>query len=75
MKSNYIGNISLAFILFILLLNIALQQDFYFQIYPSEIEDKPYLFHVYTQPSEFLTINTTEGKDRQIIEKKLLMRH
>ena len=70
MKSNYIGNIPLALILFILLLNIVLQQDYYFQIYPSDIEDKPYLFHVYAQPSEFITINTTEGKDCQIIEKK-----
>ena len=70
MKSNSLRNLSLNLILFILLLNMVLQQDYYFQMYPSLDEDKPYLFHAYIQPSEFITINTTEGEECKIIEKK-----
>jgi len=69
MKSG-MENLSLNLILFILLLKMVLQQDYYFQMYPSEDEDKPYLFHAYTQPSGFITINTTEGEECKIIEKK-----
>ena len=70
MKSSSMRNISLSLILFILLLNMVLQQDYYFQIYPSLDEDKSYLFHAYIQPSEFITINTTEGELCKTIEKK-----
>ena len=70
MKSRSMGYLSLNLILFILLLNMVLQQDYYFQMYPSFNEDKPYLFHAYIQPSKFITINTTEGEECKIIEKK-----
>ena len=63
-------NLSLSLILFILLLNMVLQQDYYFRMYPSLDEDKPYLFHAYIQTSEFITINTTEGEECKTIEKK-----
>ena len=62
MKSSSMRNLLLNLILFISLLNMVLQQDYYFQMYPSKDEDKPYLFHAYIQPSEFITINTTEVK-------------
>ena len=70
MKSSSMRNLSLNLILFILLLNMVLQQDYYFQMYPSLDEDKSYLFHAYIQPSEFITINTTEGEVCKTIEKK-----
>ena len=40
----------------------------YFQLYPSEDKEKPYLFHVYNLKSQFLTVNSTEGDDMKIIE-------
>ena len=70
MKSNSLRNLSLNLFLFILLHVMVLQQDYYFQMYPSLDEDKPYLFNAYIQPSEFITINTTEGEECKIIEKK-----
>ena len=43
-------------------------QKYYFQLYPSQDKDKPYLFYAYTPPSNFLTINTTEKDNCKIIE-------
>ena len=43
-------------------------QKYYFQLYPSQDKDKPYLFYAYTPPSNFMTINTTEKDNCTIID-------
>jgi len=43
-------------------------QKYYFQLYPSQNKDKPYLFYAYTPPSNFMTINTTEKDNCTIID-------
>ena len=41
----------------------------YFQLYPSEDKDTPYLFHIYDLNSNFSTVNSTDGEDMKIIKK------
>lgn len=60
-------------LLLIYILNIVVsykteEDKNYFQLYPSEDKEKPYLFHVYNLKSQFLTVNSTEGEDMKIIE-------
>ena len=43
----------------------------YFQLYPSEDKDTPYLFHIYDLNSVFLTVNSTDGEDMKIIKKDI----
>ena len=50
--------------------NDSLDDKFYFQLYPSDNEEKPYLFHAYTPNSQIITINSTEGENCNIIENK-----
>ena len=40
----------------------------YFQLYPSEDKDTPYLFHIYDLNSVFSTVNSTDGEDMKIIK-------
>ena len=45
-------------------------QKYYFQLYPSQDKEKPYLFYAYTPPSNLITINTTEKDDCTIIDNR-----
>ena len=62
----------LTFISFLLLFIIIKcdteDQKYYFQLYPSQDKEKPYLFYAYTPPSNFITINTTEKNNCTIID-------
>ena len=58
----------------IYLLNSALsyeteQDKNYFQLYPSEDKNTPYLFHICDLNSVFSTVNSTDGEDMKIIKK------
>ena len=71
-------NIKIIIFLIFILNNIQIKSDdslkekFFFQLYPSNDDEKPYIFHVYTPTKNFLTINSTEGKNCKIIEDKLV---
>ena len=54
-------------LLFITIICETEDQKYYFQLYPSQDKDKPYLFYAYTPPSNFITINTTEKDNCAII--------
>ena len=56
--------------LIILSYAISLDDKFYFQLYPSEIDGKSYLFHAYTPSSLFYTINSTDEDECKIIGKE-----
>ena len=43
----------------------------YFQLYPSESKDKPYLFHFFSLDSKFYTVNSTEGENMTIIKSSI----
>ena len=43
-------------------------KKFYFQLYPSQDKDKPYLIYAYTPPSNLMTINSTEKENCTIID-------
>lgn len=47
-----------------------LEDKYYFQLYPSEYKNKPYLFHAYTPEKRLITINSTENEICQITENK-----
>ena len=47
-----------------------LEEKYYFQLYPSDNKEKPYLYYAYLPTSNFLTINSTEGENCKIIENK-----
>lgn len=55
-------------LLFIIIKCDTEDQKYYFQLYPSQDKDKPYLFYAYTPPSNFMTINTTEKNNCTIID-------
>ena len=66
-----------SFILFLLfILNYIAKSDdildekYYFQLYPSENKEKPYLFHAYTPNSRLITINSTENENCSITENR-----
>ena len=40
----------------------------YFQLYPSEDKNTPYLFHIYDLNSIFSTVNSTDGENMTIIK-------
>ena len=52
--------------------NDSLKEKYFFQLYPSNDDEKPYIFYVYTPTKNFLTINSTEGENCKIIEDKLV---
>ena len=63
------------YLLIFILINITKNDDtlddkFYFQLYPSESKEKPFLFHAYTPNSRFITINSTEGENCKILENR-----
>ena len=63
------------FLFLFILINLSknideLEDEYYFQLYPSESKEKPYLFHVYTPDYRFITVNSTEGENCTIIENK-----
>ena len=74
----FMKNIKIIIFLIFILNNIQIKSDdslkekFFFQLYPSNDDEKPYIFHVYTPTKNFLTINSTEGKNCKIIEDKLV---
>ena len=62
---------SLLALIFLLhsILSYELEEDkHYFQAYPSEEKDKPYLIHFFNLDSKFYTVNSTEGEDMTIIK-------
>ena len=63
------------FLLIFILINASkseglLEEKYYFQLYPSESKEKPFLFHAYTPNSKFITINSTEGETCKILENR-----
>ena len=48
----------------------SLEEKYYFQLFPSESKEEPFLFHAYTPDSKFITINSTEGETCKIIENR-----
>ena len=48
----------------------SLEDKYYFQLFPSNNKEKPYLFYAYIPTSNLVTINSTEGADCNIIENK-----
>ena len=63
------------FLLIFILINASkteglLEEKYYFQLYPSESKEKPFLFHAYTPDSKFITINSTEGETCKILENR-----
>ena len=48
----------------------SLEEKYYFQLFPSESKEKPFLFHAYTPNSNFITVNSTEGETCKILENK-----
>ena len=68
-KANFI--LLLLFILnYIAKSDDILDEKYYFQLYPSENKDKPYLFHAYTPNKRFFTINSTENDNCKTIEDR-----
>ena len=66
---------SFIFILLFILNYIAKSNDilddkYYFQLYPSENKEKPFLFHAYTPNSRLITINSTENENCTITENR-----
>ena len=55
-------------LLFIIIKCDTEDQKYYFQFYPSQDKDKPYLFYAYTPPSNFITFNATEKDNCTIID-------
>ena len=63
------------FLLIFILINVtknyeSLEEKYYFQLYPSESKEKPFLFHAYTPNARFITINSTEGENCKILENR-----
>ena len=48
----------------------SLEEKYYFQLYPSDNTEEPYLFYVFTPTSNIITINSTEGDNCKIIGNK-----
>ena len=63
---------SMLILLLFILIQSSIESDednkYFFQIYPSLDQDKPYLFHAQTN-SQLLTINSTEGQNCNIISQ------
>ena len=59
-------------LLLLILIQSSIESDednkYFFRIYPSFDQDKPYLFHAQTN-SQLLTINSTEGQNCNIISQ------
>ena len=47
-----------------------LEDKYYFQLYPSYNNYRPYVFHTYTYDKKFITINSTDEENCQKIEEK-----
>ena len=72
-KTNTITIFLLIFILINLTKNYeSLEEKYYFQLYPSESKEKPFLFHAYTPDARFITINSTEGENCKILENRIV---
>ena len=58
----------ISILLFIIIRCDTEDREYYFQLYPSQHKDKPYLFYAYIPPSNLITYNTTEKDNCTIID-------
>ena len=70
MKGGKIILFLLCFFNTITTLEDFLEDKFYFQLYPSSNDRRPYYFHIYTHDKKLITINSTDEENCRKIEER-----